>query len=113
MTQPGELDGVMKHNDSKLQSSDSQENSRDDGQSDFSEMVGFASLRSFEVILQTQPSKNVTVQYKERTCKCKSAGAPRNITLWQAHFQLPLLIIISRSLKPLNLLSTKDTSKSI
>ena len=61
-------------NDSKLQSSDSQENSRDDAQSDCSKMVGFASPRSFEVILQTQPSKNVTVQYKERTCKCKSVG---------------------------------------
>ena len=61
-------------NDSELQSSDSQENSGDDAQSDCSEMVGFASPRSFEVILPTQPSKNVTVQYKERTCKCKSAG---------------------------------------
>ena len=61
-------------NDSKLQSSDSQENSRDNAPSDCSKMVGFASPRSFEVILQTQPSKNVTVQYKERTSKCKSAG---------------------------------------
>ena len=61
-------------NDSKLQSSDSQENSRDDAQSDCFEIVGFASPRSFEVIFQTQRSKNVTVQYKERTCKCKSAG---------------------------------------
>ena len=76
-------------------------------------MVGFASPRSFEVILPTQPSKNVTEQYKERTRECKSAGAPRNITLRQAHFQLPLLIIIAQSLKPLNLLPTKDTSKSI
>ena len=76
-------------------------------------MVGFASPRSFEVILPTQPSKNVTEQYKERTRECKSAGAPLNITLRQAHFQLPLLIIIAESLKPLNLLSTKDTSKSI
>ena len=55
-------------NDSKLQSSDSQENSRDDAQSDCSKMVGFGSPRSSEVILQTQLSKNVTVQYKERTC---------------------------------------------
>ena len=61
-------------NDSKLQSSDSQENSRDDAQSDSCKMVGFASPRSFEVILQTRPSKNVTIQYKERTCKRKSAG---------------------------------------
>ena len=61
-----------KANDSKLQSSDSQENSRDDAQFDCSEMVGFASPRSFEVILRTQPSKNVTEQYKERTCKCNS-----------------------------------------
>ena len=62
-----------KANDSKLQSSDSQENSRDDAQSDCSETVGFASPRSFEVILQKQPLKNVTVQYKEKTCKFKSA----------------------------------------
>ena len=48
-------------NDSKLQSSDLQKNSRDDAQSDCSEMAGFASPRSFEVILQTHPSKNVTV----------------------------------------------------
>ena len=61
-------------NDSKLQSSDSQKNSRDDTQSHCSKMVGFASPRSFEVILPMQPSKNVAVQYKERTCKCKSAG---------------------------------------
>ena len=55
---------------------DSQEDSKDDAQSDCSEMVGFASLLSFEVMLQTQPSKNVTehAQYKERPCKCKSAG---------------------------------------
>ena len=84
-------------NNSKLQSSDSQENSRDDAQSDCSEMVGFASPRSFEVILPTQPSKNVTVQYKMRTCKCNSDWVPRNITLCQAHFQLPLLIIIAQS----------------
>ena len=61
-------------NDSKLQSSDSQENSRDDAQSDCSEMVGFASPRSFEGILQSQPSNNVTVQYKERNYKCMSVG---------------------------------------
>ena len=61
-------------NESKLPSSDSQENSRDDAQSDCFEMVGFASHRSFEVILQTQPSKNVTEQYKERTRKCKLAA---------------------------------------
>ena len=61
-------------NDSKLQSSDPQENSRDNAQSDCSKVVGFASLRSCEVILPAQPSKNFTVQYKERTYKCKSAG---------------------------------------
>ena len=69
-------------NDSKLQSSDSQENSRDDAQSDCSKMVGFGSPRSFEIILQTQPSKNVTVQYKERTCKGKSAGGRHVISLY-------------------------------
>ena len=98
-----------KANDSKLQSSDSQENSRDDAQFDCSEMVGFASPRSFEVILRTQSSKNVTEQYKERSCNVSRQGALSNITLCQAHFQLPLLIIIAQSLKPLNLLSTKDT----
>ena len=72
MTQP-EIEG-NDANDLKLQSRDSQEDSKDDAQSDCSEMVGFASLLSFEVMLQTQPSKNVTEQYKERTCKCKSAG---------------------------------------
>ena len=40
-------------NDLKLQSRDSQDDSRDDAQPDCSEMVGFASLLSFEVVLQT------------------------------------------------------------
>ena len=44
MTQPGEIDGNNATNDSKLQSSDSQEDSKDDAQSDCSEMVGFVSL---------------------------------------------------------------------
>ena len=47
---------------------------KDPAQSDSYKMVGFASPRSFKVILQKRPSKNVTVQYKERTCKRKSAG---------------------------------------
>ena len=38
-----------------------QKDSKDDTQWDCSEMVGCVSLRSFEVMLQTQPSKNVTV----------------------------------------------------
>ena len=44
MTQPGEIDGSGETNDSKLQSSDSQEDSKDDAQSDCSEMIGFVSL---------------------------------------------------------------------
>ena len=44
MTQPGEIDNSGATNDSKLQFSDSQEDSKDDAQSDFSEMVGFVSL---------------------------------------------------------------------
>ena len=52
-------------------------------------------------MLQTQPSKNITVRYKERT----------NITLCQAHFQSLFLITIAQSLKPLNLLSTSVFSK--
>ena len=67
MTQPGEIDG----NDA---TNDSQENSRDDVQSDCSEMVGFGSLSSSEVIFQTQPSKNGLVQHKGRTCKCIKSG---------------------------------------
>ena len=51
MTQP-EIEG-NDANDLKLQSRDSQEDSKDDAQSDCSEMVGFASLLSFEVVLQT------------------------------------------------------------
>ena len=43
MTQP-EIEG-NDANDLKLQSRDSQEDSKDDAQSDCSEMVGFASLR--------------------------------------------------------------------
>lgn len=38
-----------------------QKDSKDDTQWDCSEMVGCVSLSSFEVMLQTQPSKNVTV----------------------------------------------------
>ena len=60
-------------------------------------------------MLQTQPSKNVTVQYKERSSNVSRQGALGNITLRQAHFQSLFLIIIAQSLKPLNLLSTKDT----
>ena len=46
MSQPGEIDNSGATNDSKLQFSDSQEDSKDDAQSDFdfSEMVGFVSL---------------------------------------------------------------------
>ena len=44
MTQPGEIDGNGATNDSKLQSSDSQEDSKDDAQSDCSEMADFVSL---------------------------------------------------------------------
>ena len=51
MTQP-EIEG-NDANDLKLQSRDSQEDSKDDTQSDCSEMVDFASLLSFEVVLQT------------------------------------------------------------
>ena len=50
MTRP-EIEGKYA-NDLKLQSMDSQEDSRDDAQPDCSEMVGFASLLSFEVVLQ-------------------------------------------------------------
>ena len=60
MTQP-EIEG-NDANDLKLQSRDSQEDSKDDAQSDCSEMIGFASLLSFEAVLQTQPLKNVIVQ---------------------------------------------------
>ena len=35
-------------------------------------MVGFVSLLSFELMIQTEPSKNVTGQHKERTFQCKS-----------------------------------------
>ena len=38
-----------------------QKDSKDDTQWDCSEMVGCVSQRSFELMLQTQPSKNVTV----------------------------------------------------
>ena len=55
-TQP-EIEG-NDANDLKLQSRDSQEDSKDDAQPSCSEMV----------MLQTQPSKNVIVQYKERSC---------------------------------------------
>ena len=51
MTQP-EIEG-NDANDLKLQSRDSQEDSKDDAQSDCSEGVGFASQLSFEVVLQT------------------------------------------------------------
>ena len=44
MTQQGEIDSSGATNDSKLQSSDSQEDSKDDAQSDCSEMVGLVSL---------------------------------------------------------------------
>ena len=67
MTQPGEIDGNEETNDS-------QENSRDDAQSDCSEMVGFGSLISFEVIFQAQPSKTGSVQHNGRTCKCIKSG---------------------------------------
>ena len=87
-------------NDSKLQSSDSQENSRDDAQSDCSEMVGLASPRSFEAILQMQPSKTLQNSIKREHANVSRRGAPRIITLCQTHFQLPLLIIIAQSLKP-------------
>ena len=43
--------------DLKLQSKDSQEDSKYDAQSDCSEMVGFASLLSFEVVLQIAVEK--------------------------------------------------------
>ena len=43
-TQPGEIDVNDATNGSKLQSRDSQEDSKDDAQSDCSEMVGFVSL---------------------------------------------------------------------
>ena len=106
LTQP-EIEG-NDANDLKLQSRDSREDPKDDAPPDCSEMVGFASL-SFEVMLQTQPSKNVTVQYKERSFNVSRQGALSNITLCQAHFQSLFLMIIAQSLKPLNLLSTKDT----
>ena len=35
-------------------------------------MVGFVSLLSFELMIQMEPSKNVTGQRKERTFQCKS-----------------------------------------
>ena len=73
MTQPGEIDGVTKQMNQSFNPvihRRIQETMRNPTV----EMVGFALPRSFEVILQTQPSKNVTEQYKERTCKCKSAG---------------------------------------
>lgn len=39
-----------------------------------SEMVGFVSLLSFELMFQMQPSKIVTGQHKERKFQCKSKG---------------------------------------
>ena len=50
MTQPGEIDGSDATNVSKLQSSDSQEDSKDDEQSDCSELAGFVSLQHFAVL---------------------------------------------------------------
>ena len=38
-------------------------------------MVGFVSLLSFELMIQMEPSKNVTGQHKERTFQCKSKEA--------------------------------------
>ena len=35
-------------------------------------MVGFVSLLSFELMIQMEPSKNLTGQHKERTFQCKS-----------------------------------------
>ena len=72
-------------------------------------MVGFASLRIFEVMLQTQPTKTLQYNIKKEHANVSREGALRNITLGQAHFQSLLLIIFAKSLKPLNLLSTKDT----
>ena len=49
-----------------------QKYSKDDTQWDCSEMVGCVSLRSFEVMLQTQTSKQFISLHNERTSKCKS-----------------------------------------
>ena len=100
-------------NDSKLQSCDSQENSRDNAQSDCSKMVGFASPRSLRWFSRRSRWKTLQNSIKREHPNVSRRGAPHNITLCEAHFQLPLLIIIAQSLKPLNLLCTKDTSKSI
>ena len=72
-------------------------------------MVGFASQRSFEVMLKTQSTKTLQYNVKKEHANVSREGALRNITQCQAHFQSLLLIIIAQSLKPLNLLSTKDT----
>ena len=72
-------------------------------------MVGFASLRSLEAILQTQPKKTLQYNIKKEHANVSLEGKLCNITQCQAHFQSLLLIIIVQSLKPLNLLSTKDT----
>ena len=67
-------------------------------------MIGFASLPSFEVMLQTQPTKTLQYNKKKEYANLSQEGALRNITLCQAHFQSLLLIIIAKSLKPLNFL---------
>ena len=68
MTEPGEIDGVTK----QMTQSFNPVIHRRIQETILNPTV--LKWRSFEVILPMQPSKNVAVQYKERTCKCKSAG---------------------------------------
>lgn len=59
MTQPEIKGSKAIANDSELQSCDSQDDSEDEAQEDCSEIGSVK--RSFEVLFQAQPSKNVTI----------------------------------------------------
>ena len=63
MTQPEIKGSKAITNDSELQSCDSQDDSEDEAQEDCSEIGSVK--RSFEVLFQAQPSKNVTIQKSE------------------------------------------------
>ena len=113
MTQPGEIDGVMKQ---MTQSFNPVIETRIQETMRNPTVLKWLALPHRVVLGQfSRSSRRKTLQYniKREHANVSRRGAPRNITLCQAHFQLPLLIIIAQSLKPLNLLSTKDTSKSI
>ena len=51
-----------------------QEELKDDAQSGCSEMVGFVSLRSFEVMLQTQPTKTLQYNIKKEHANVSREG---------------------------------------